>query len=48
MLDLLAPLDADRGLDPLDCGQQEPGIGTAVAQGIFLQEPASALGLHQG
>jgi hypothetical protein len=41
-------LRADHRLDSADGGQQQLGIGAAVAPGIFFQEPASTLGLHQG
>ena len=48
LLGLLASFRADHRLDALDGGQEELGVGTAVPPGIFLQEPASALGMHQG
>ena len=48
LLGLLVSFRADHRLDALDGGQEELGIGAAVPPGIFLQEPASALGIHQG
>jgi hypothetical protein len=48
LLGLLVSFRADHRLDALDGGQEELGIGAAVPPGIFLQEPASALGMHQG
>ena len=39
-------LAANRRLDALDGGENHVGVGVAVAAGVFGQEPAAALGLH--
>ena len=39
-------LAANRRLDALDGGEDHVGVGVAVAAGVFGQEPAAALGLH--